>query len=114
MGRGVSYGGGKSSLGYLFRSGEVLKSTTTNAPAVQSEGPAINKELASKPAVSAVVDATKQIPAGIQSTASRNHFSYAASGPISPMDARRPRDDEILTIVVDFVANCLRYSIMMM
>ncbi|KAM3202589.1 protein SPIRAL1-like 1 [Capsicum annuum] len=74
MGRGVSYGGGKSSLGYLFRSGEVLKSTTTKAPAVQSEGPAINKELASKPAVSAVVDATKQIAAGIQSTASRNHF----------------------------------------
>ncbi|KAM3269233.1 Protein SPIRAL1-like 1 [Capsicum baccatum] len=74
MGRGVSYGGGQSSLGYLFGSGEAPKSTTTNAPPVQSEGPAINKEPASKPAVSAAVDATKQIPAGIQSTASRNHF----------------------------------------
>lgn len=74
MGRGVSYGGGQSSLGYLFGSGEAPKSTTGNAPAVQSEGQAINKEPASKPTVSATVDATKQIPAGIQSTASRNHF----------------------------------------
>ncbi|CAN4122053.1 unnamed protein product [Withania somnifera] len=74
MGRGVSYGGGQSSLGYLFGSGEAPKSTTANAPAAQSEGQAINKEPASKPTVSATVDATKQIPAGIQSTASRNHF----------------------------------------
>ncbi|KAM3338130.1 protein SPIRAL1-like 1 [Capsicum galapagoense] len=97
MGRRVSYGGGQSSLGYLFGSGEAPKSTTTNALVVQSEGPTINKEPASKPAGSAAVDATKQIPAGIQSTASRNHFgsdgqnkgnfitpSDAASGPISP------------------------------
>ncbi|TMW93709.1 hypothetical protein EJD97_011261 [Solanum chilense] len=74
MGRGVSYGGGQSSLGYLFGNGEAPKPTTGNAPAVQSEGQAINKEPASKPTVSATVDATKQIPAGIQSTASRNHF----------------------------------------
>ncbi|KAK4357990.1 hypothetical protein RND71_023600 [Anisodus tanguticus] len=68
MGRGVSYGGGQSSLGYLFGSGEAPKSTTANAQAVQSEGQAINKEPVSKPAV----DATKQIPAGIQSTALKN------------------------------------------
>lgn len=74
MGRGVSYGGGQSSLGYLFGSGEAPKSATGNAPVVQNEGKAINKEPASKPSVSATVDATNQIPAGIQSTASRNHF----------------------------------------
>jgi len=38
MGRGVSYGGGQSSLGYLFGNGEAPKPTTGNAPAVQSEG----------------------------------------------------------------------------
>ncbi|XP_009800170.1 protein SPIRAL1-like 1 [Nicotiana tabacum] len=74
MGRGVSYGGGQSSLGYLFGGGEAPKSTTENAQAVQSEAQAINKEPASKPAVSAPVDAAKQIPAGIQSTHSFNHF----------------------------------------
>ncbi|XP_016579380.2 protein SPIRAL1-like 1 [Capsicum annuum] len=125
MGRRVSYGGGQSSLGYLFGSGEAPKSTTTNALVVQSEGPTINKEPASKPAGSAAVDATKQIPAGIQSTASRNHFgsdgqnkgnfitpSDAASGPISPWMQGDHMMIVILMIVVDFVANCLGYSIM--
>ncbi|OIT21573.1 PREDICTED: protein SPIRAL1-like 1 [Nicotiana attenuata] len=66
MGRGVSSGGGQSSLGYLFGSGEAPKST--NPQAVQSEAQPINKEPSPKPVAAAPpADATKQIPAGIQS-----------------------------------------------
>ncbi|XP_009612685.1 protein SPIRAL1-like 1 [Nicotiana tomentosiformis] len=68
MGRGVSSGGGQSSLGYLFGSGEAPKSTPTNSQAVQSEAQPINKEPSPKPvAPPPPSDATKQIPAGIQS-----------------------------------------------
>lgn len=73
MGRGVSSGGGQSSLGYLFGDGEAPKSTKTNPQAVQSEAQPINKEPSSKPVATAPApapapaDATKQIPAGIQS-----------------------------------------------
>ncbi|XP_059317177.1 protein SPIRAL1-like 1 isoform X1 [Lycium ferocissimum] len=80
MGRGVSYGGGQSSLGYLFGSGEAPKPTTANVQAVQSEGQPISKEPASKPAVSATVDATKQIPAGVQSTALKNRGDSQNTG----------------------------------
>ncbi|KAJ8570026.1 hypothetical protein K7X08_006603 [Anisodus acutangulus] len=44
------------------------------------EGKAINREPASKPAVSATVDATKQIPAGIQSTALKNRGDCQNTG----------------------------------
>lgn len=68
MGRGVSSGGGQSSLGYLFGDGEAPIPTKTNPQAVQSEAQPINKEPSSKPVVAAPpADATKQIPAGIQS-----------------------------------------------
>ncbi|KAG5629483.1 hypothetical protein H5410_001200 [Solanum commersonii] len=69
MGRGVSSGGGQSSLGYLFGDGEAPTSTKTNPQAVQSEAQPINKEPSSKPVASPSppADATKQIPAGIQS-----------------------------------------------
>ena len=65
MGRGVSYGGGQSSLGYLFGSGEAPapKPATNNA---QPEVQAVNDVPPSKP-----VDAPKTIdpnkPAGINS-----------------------------------------------
>lgn len=49
MGRGVSSGGGQSSLGYLFGSGEAPKSTPTNSQVVQSEAQPINKEPSPKP-----------------------------------------------------------------
>nr|GMD34082.1 protein SPIRAL1-like 1 [Ipomoea batatas] len=41
MGRGVSFGGGQSSLGYLFGSGEPPKPTTNNAEAPLNQGAAI-------------------------------------------------------------------------
>ncbi|OAY77952.1 protein SPIRAL1-like 3 [Ananas comosus] len=61
MGRGVSSGGGQSSLGYLFGSGEAPK-------------PAENTPPAQKPAPSPPVDNTKQIPAGIQGRQTNNYF----------------------------------------
>ncbi|KAI9091938.1 hypothetical protein K1719_027873 [Acacia pycnantha] len=63
MGRGVSSGGGQSSLGYLFGSGEAPKPAENNAPA---EGQVVNNEPPSKKAA-ASVDVNKQAPAGIHS-----------------------------------------------
>ncbi|KAH7514151.1 hypothetical protein FEM48_Zijuj11G0058300 [Ziziphus jujuba var. spinosa] len=85
MGRGVSSGGGQSSLGYLFGSGEAPKPATNNTaqdapkPAVNnatpSEGQAANKGSASKPVAAAQsVDITKQVPAGIHSTSTNNYL----------------------------------------
>lgn len=62
MGRGVSSGGGQSSLGYLFGSGEPPKSP----PATDIEA------RAQKPAAPPPVD--KQIPAGIQGNNVNNYF----------------------------------------
>lgn len=65
MGRGNSSGGGQSSLGYLFGDGEAPKPAARNAPA---EGQAVNNVPPSKPAAPPPsVDATKQVPAGINS-----------------------------------------------
>ena len=77
MGRGVSSGGGQSSLGYLFGSGEAPapKPVQTNVEAAPSEAPAVNNSPAPKPAVaSPPVDVTKQIPAGIHSTSTNNYM----------------------------------------
>ncbi|XP_028761950.1 protein SPIRAL1-like 1 [Neltuma alba] len=65
MGRGVSSGGGQSSLGYLFGSGEAPKPAENNAPA-PAEGQVVNNEPPSKKA-SPPVDVNKQAPAGIHS-----------------------------------------------
>ncbi|KAL3844593.1 hypothetical protein ACJIZ3_001996 [Penstemon smallii] len=61
MGRGVSFGGGQSSLGYLFGSGEAA---TTN-PEAASKDP--NVEPSSKPSASPPhqADSIKQTPAGV-------------------------------------------------
>ncbi|KAG6507661.1 hypothetical protein ZIOFF_033012 [Zingiber officinale] len=61
MGRGVSSGGGQSSLGYLFGGGEAPKSASDAAAPVQKPAPPppINKE----------------IPAGIQSSQAKNFYS---------------------------------------
>ncbi|KAL2501705.1 SPIRAL1-like1 [Forsythia ovata] len=57
MGRGVSSGGGQSSLGYLFRNAET--------PA-QHPASAVSKVVSEKtPAVAPPADVSKQIPAGI-------------------------------------------------
>ncbi|KAJ9707755.1 hypothetical protein PVL29_000026 [Vitis rotundifolia] len=86
MGRGVSSGGGQSSLGYLFGSGEAPKPAPNNAPAsssvgpaantgaTSSEGPAANTGATTKPIAAAQpTDVTKQIPAGINSNTANNY-----------------------------------------
>ncbi|XP_068654161.1 protein SPIRAL1-like 1 [Aristolochia californica] len=61
MGRGVSSGGGQSSLGYLFGSGEAPQPASNPAP------PPVQKP--SEP-----TDNTKQIPAGIKGDPANNYF----------------------------------------
>ncbi|XP_044490508.1 protein SPIRAL1-like 1 [Mangifera indica] len=68
MGRGVSAGGGQSSLGYLFGTGEAPK------PAA-NEGQSVSNEPSSKPAaVPQPVDISKQVPAGINSYSTNNYM----------------------------------------
>ncbi|KAK8508051.1 hypothetical protein V6N12_025158 [Hibiscus sabdariffa] len=70
MGRGVSSGGGQSSLGYLFGSGEAPKPAKNNSQAAPAEALAVPKPArAPEP-----VDITKQVPAGINSTSSNNYM----------------------------------------
>lgn len=70
MGRGVSAGGGQSSLGYLFGSGEAPKPAVNNAqPAAPPPSPAQPKTDAPKP-----VDITKQGPAGLNRNSSNNYM----------------------------------------
>lgn len=70
MGRGVSAGGGQSSLGYLFGSGEATNTTQ----AANNEVKGSKSEPSSKPAaVSPPVDVSKQVPAGIQSSNANNY-----------------------------------------
>ncbi|KAF7827965.1 protein SPIRAL1-like 1 [Senna tora] len=64
MGRGVSSGGGQSSLGYLFGDGEAPKPATNNA---QAEAPVNNKIPSKQTTPQPPVDVTKQVPAGINS-----------------------------------------------
>lgn len=73
MGRGVSSGGGQSSLGYLFgSSGEAPKAAASSPPTAPTE---VDNPPPSKPAaVSPPVDVTKQIPAGIHSTSTNNYL----------------------------------------
>ncbi|KAK9052197.1 hypothetical protein SSX86_028825 [Deinandra increscens subsp. villosa] len=66
MNRGVSSGGGQSSLSYLFGGGEAPK--PAQKAAQPAETPAANNVAAAKP------DVTKQIPAGIHSNPSNNYF----------------------------------------
>ena len=64
MGRGVSYGGGQSSLGYLFGSGEAPK-PAAEKPSAPVQRPAPSPSAAEK---------LKETPAGIQSTQPNNYF----------------------------------------
>ncbi|GAB4829045.1 Protein SPIRAL1-like 1 [Ancistrocladus abbreviatus] len=75
MGRGVSSGGGQSSLGYLFGSGEAPKPAVNNGAATPNEVQAVKETPSPKPATnSQAVDVTKQVPAGIHSNNSNNYF----------------------------------------
>ncbi|KAJ8775136.1 hypothetical protein K2173_020140 [Erythroxylum novogranatense] len=68
MGRGVSSGGGQSSLGYLFSGGE----TAANVSANKTEGQTTNSSPSPNPAVSSQpID--KQIPAGIPGNVKNNY-----------------------------------------
>ncbi|KAL6582078.1 hypothetical protein OROMI_006092 [Orobanche minor] len=70
MGRGISSGGGQSSLDYLFGDGQAPKPASGNAKAGSS---AVSKEpLPTPKAASQPIDISKQVPAGIHSSTS-NH-----------------------------------------
>lgn len=84
MGRGVSSGGGQSSLGYLFGSGEAPPakptSKTTEVPRKQAEpantGAPQNATTAA-PATAAAAppaEVNKQIPAGVPGNKANNYF----------------------------------------
>ncbi|KDP31366.1 hypothetical protein JCGZ_11742 [Jatropha curcas] len=74
MGRGVSSGGGQSSLGYLFGSGEAPKATANNE-APQNVGQVANNVPAQKPTPAAAPgEPTKQIPAGVPANTTNNYF----------------------------------------
>ncbi|EYU42122.1 hypothetical protein ABFS82_05G004400 [Erythranthe guttata] len=75
MGRGVSCGGGQSSLGYLFGSNEAPKPAKANVEAsTPSESKAVIKEPSVKPnAAPQPAVSTKQIPAGIHSSTTNNY-----------------------------------------
>ncbi|KAG6487616.1 hypothetical protein ZIOFF_056206 [Zingiber officinale] len=75
MGRGVSCGGGQSSLGYLFGSGEAPKSAGESAEPVQKPAFKSTGEPAEplhKPTPATQVD-NKQIPAGIHGNLANNY-----------------------------------------
>lgn len=71
MGRGVSSGGGQSSLGYLFGNGEAPKSA---AQTVQKLEPAADNGPPRKLTAAQPIDISKQIPAGIQGNKANNYF----------------------------------------
>lgn len=77
MGRGVSSGGGQSSLGYLFGSSEAPapKPAANNVEAPpQNPAPVANTVVPEKPSADAPpAGATKQIPAGIQGSQKNNY-----------------------------------------
>ncbi|KAL0386082.1 UNVERIFIED_CONTAM: protein SPIRAL1-like 1 [Sesamum radiatum] len=71
MGRGVSSGGGQSSLGYLFGSGEAPKPAGEKSQAAGS----VSKEPSAKP-----VEVSKQVPAGIHSSTATASNIFRADG----------------------------------
>ncbi|CAN1839931.1 Protein SPIRAL1-like 1 [Linum perenne] len=77
MGRGVSSGGGQSSLGYLFGSGEAPKP----APAADTASKApqrVEQAVAAEPAPAQ--EGTKQIPAGVAVAGSKTNNYFRADG----------------------------------
>lgn len=79
MGRGVSSGGGQSSLDYLFGSDESPKATPvsrSNVEAPPSKVQVARNEPPPKPTAVAppAAEALKQIPAGIQGNKANNYF----------------------------------------
>lgn len=73
MGRGVSSGGGQSSLGYLFGSNDApapkASANKVESPP-QNSAPVVSNVAVEKP----TADSTKQIPAGIQGSQKNNYM----------------------------------------
>jgi len=69
MGRGVSAGGGQSSLGYLFGNGE----PANNSPVAKNVGNSASSSPSPKPA-SASPPIDKQTPAGIHGNLTNNYY----------------------------------------
>ncbi|KAL4566466.1 hypothetical protein LXL04_030581 [Taraxacum kok-saghyz] len=75
MGRGVSSGGGQSSLNYLFGSGGEPKPTPVSTGNPEAPPTPTTTEPPPKPAATITPpDITKQIPAGIQSSKLNNYI----------------------------------------
>nr|GMC93499.1 protein SPIRAL1-like 3 [Ipomoea batatas]GMC95104.1 protein SPIRAL1-like 3 [Ipomoea batatas] len=74
MGRGVSAGGGQSSLGYLFGGGEAPNKPqpAQNPEKVSNDAPAPKPAAAAAPP-SQPADVSKQVPAGILSSNANNY-----------------------------------------
>ncbi|KAB2634506.1 methylesterase 11 [Pyrus ussuriensis x Pyrus communis] len=71
MGRGVSCGGGKSSLGYLFGGGETATANKTPKTTNSTPPPPQNASPVPAPASS---PSGKQLPAGIHSKPTNNYL----------------------------------------
>ncbi|KAK5817906.1 hypothetical protein PVK06_022835 [Gossypium arboreum] len=82
MGRGVSSGGGQSSLGYLFGSGEApppkptnVTSTGTTSNEVPQKQIEVVKETVQKPTTASPSSGdAKEIPAGVPGSKTNNYF----------------------------------------
>ncbi|KAJ4831848.1 hypothetical protein Tsubulata_017514 [Turnera subulata] len=76
MGRGVSAGGGQSSLGYLFGGGGEPAPNPTPAPAAPPAAPASAPPTVEAPASKApdAAGVSKEIPAGVPVSSANNYF----------------------------------------
>jgi len=80
MGRGVSAGGGQSSLGYLFGSGEPASNVSANQPAngartqnASAPSPPVEKQSPAPVEKQSPAPVEKQIPAGIPGSLKNNY-----------------------------------------
>ena len=76
MGRGVSSGGGQSSLGYLFGSDDSSKPVPIRAQPVQNPGPSISEAppKPTPPVASKSQDNANEVPAGMNGRNANNYF----------------------------------------
>eukprot|EP00252_Welwitschia_mirabilis_P015424 TRINITY_DN33902_c0_g1_i1.p2 TRINITY_DN33902_c0_g1~~TRINITY_DN33902_c0_g1_i1.p2 ORF type:complete len:117 (-),score=23.14 TRINITY_DN33902_c0_g1_i1:40-390(-) len=75
MGRGVSYGGGHSSLGYLFGSDEPSQPAPRASEKAAQDPPANVIETTSKPPVQTKSqEPTQNVPAGVSGSNANNYF----------------------------------------
>ncbi|XP_021809986.1 protein SPIRAL1-like 3 isoform X2 [Prunus avium] len=77
MGRGVSSGGGESSLGYLFGGGEEIKKPApkkVDAPQNQAPVPSTEPPSQKPTAPTTPAEVNKQTPAGVPGNTSNNYF----------------------------------------